>query len=72
MLGFMVMRYSEVHGHLPLMKGKKTAMVDSSPQNGSLESVVVKRGDEEKGEGGKKDVSEVHAVASDRTIEETV
>jgi hypothetical protein len=70
MLGFMTMRYSEVHGHLPLMKGKKTAMIDSSPDNGSLESVVVRRGDEEKG--GEKTVSDVHAVASSRTIEETV
>jgi hypothetical protein len=74
MLGFMTMRYTEVHGHLPLMKGKKTAMIDSSPGNGSLESVVVRRVDEEKGEGegGKKGVSEVHAVASERTIVETV
>jgi hypothetical protein len=70
MLGFMVMRYSEVHGHLPLMKGKKTAMVDSSPESGSLSSVVVRRGDGEKA--GEKAVSNVHAVASNRTIEETV
>jgi hypothetical protein len=70
MLGFMTMRYSEVHGHLPLMKGKKTAMVDSLPENGSLEGVVVRRGDEEKG--GEKAVSNVHAVASNLTIEETV
>jgi hypothetical protein len=66
MLGFMVMRYSEVHGHLPLMKGKKTAVVDSSPESGSLSSVVVRRGD------GEKAASNVHAVASNRTIEETV
>jgi hypothetical protein len=70
MLGFMTMRYSEVHGHLPLMKGKKAAMVDSSPENGSLESVVVRRGDEERG--GEKTVSNVHAMASNRTMEETV
>jgi hypothetical protein len=70
MLGFVTMRYSEVYGHLPLMKGKKTAMVDSSPESGSLASAVVRRGDEEKG--GEKAVSNVHAVASNRTIEETV
>jgi hypothetical protein len=69
MLGFMTMRYSEVHGHLPLMKGKKTAMVDSSPENGSWDRVV-RRGDEEKS--GEKAVSNVHAVASNLTIEETV
>ena len=67
MLGFMTMRYSEVHGHLPLMKGKKTAMADSSPENGSWDSVVVRRADEEKA--GEKAVSDVHPVASNLTIE---
>jgi hypothetical protein len=52
------------------MKGKKTAIVDSSPENGSWDSVIVRCGDEEKA--GEKAVNNVHAVASNLTIEETV
>lgn len=47
-LGFMAMRYSEVHGHWPLMKPKKKE--PKSLDSGSSEGVVVENKEVKGGE----------------------
>jgi hypothetical protein len=63
MLGFGTMRYSEVHGHLPLMKRKKSG---AFTYDESLESVVISQRE------GEKAASNVHATPANATILESL
>ena len=52
------MRYSEVHGHLPLRKPNKSFSTPTSPQSGVFDDVAIEDGE---GHGGEKGGANAHS-----------